>query len=187
MEYLVRTDDAGISYGGFRWAPLGEWTEAPDWDPAPRCGGGLHGQHPSASGYRGGGSRVVLAEIDGPLVTIGVDKIKVRRARIVAVDDLSAAPAHWPGNLDLAGCTALRALPKGLKVGSHLDLRGCSALQALPEGLTVGSSLSLLGCSALRALPKGLTVGSTLDLRGCSALRALPKDLKVEGEIYGRP
>jgi hypothetical protein len=40
---MLRTcQDDGTSYGGFRW-PLAGPVKAPDWDPEPRCGGGLHG------------------------------------------------------------------------------------------------------------------------------------------------
>ena len=31
-NWIVRTDNNGESYGGFRWNGIGEWTEAPDWD-----------------------------------------------------------------------------------------------------------------------------------------------------------
>jgi len=34
----------GTSYGGFQWPlTVGESVEAPDWNPTPECGGGLHG------------------------------------------------------------------------------------------------------------------------------------------------
>ena len=40
---VMRTCSADLSaYGGFRW-PNGGEVSAPDWDPTPRCGGGLHG------------------------------------------------------------------------------------------------------------------------------------------------
>ena len=41
--YLLRTSDKdGKSHGGFRWPKEG-YVEAPDWNPEPTCGGGLHG------------------------------------------------------------------------------------------------------------------------------------------------
>ncbi len=41
--YVLRSDRPdGVSHGGFRWPESGP-VEAPDWDPTPRCGGGLHG------------------------------------------------------------------------------------------------------------------------------------------------
>ena len=41
--YLLRTSDKdGKSHGGFQWPKEG-YVEAPDWNPEPTCGGGLHG------------------------------------------------------------------------------------------------------------------------------------------------
>lgn len=41
--YLLRTSDKdGKSHGGFQWPKEG-YVEAPDWNPKPTCGGGLHG------------------------------------------------------------------------------------------------------------------------------------------------
>ena len=40
--YGLRTCNADMtSYYGFKWKKRG-WVEAPDWDPTPECGGGLH-------------------------------------------------------------------------------------------------------------------------------------------------
>ena len=40
---VLRTCAADLtSHGGFRWPDSGA-VECPDWDPTPRCGGGLHG------------------------------------------------------------------------------------------------------------------------------------------------
>jgi hypothetical protein len=136
-NWMIRRDVAGIAHNGFRWSPLGEWTEAPDWDEQPRCGGGLHGCNYRAAGQYSDGARLVFCETDGPQIVIDGDKIKVRRARIMMID----------------------ALPDGLTVGGSLYLSGCSGLTALPDGLTVGGWLNLRGCSGLTALPDGLTVG----------------------------
>src|SRR3990167_9964192 len=80
---MLRTCDAnGSSHEGFVW-PLtrGALATAPDWDPTPECGGGLHG-------LRGGegdwcqfsiapDAVWIVAVIDADAVDIG-DKIKVR-------------------------------------------------------------------------------------------------------------
>jgi hypothetical protein len=100
---------------------------------------------------------------------------------------------------DLEGCTALRGLPEGLKVGS-LILRGCVSLESLPEGLDVyfldisgctgitswprrGSiqvgRLTARGCAQLRSLPPWLNRVAQLDLRDCRNLGALPEGLIV--------
>jgi hypothetical protein len=39
---LKQVNEDGTAHGGFRWPESGP-VEAPDWDPAPVCGGGLHG------------------------------------------------------------------------------------------------------------------------------------------------
>jgi len=42
-SYVLRTCSKNIeSYNGFKWPKEG-YVEAPDWDPTPRCGNGLHG------------------------------------------------------------------------------------------------------------------------------------------------
>lgn len=144
MIKFLRTDDGtGRSYGGFQWKPAGKWTEAPDWNDRPVCGGGLHGQFREASGCGGEGKSVVLCETDCTPVIIDGNKAKVRRARIIARDDLkNFKPLEFNGDLDLS-CTSLISLPNDLKVGGSLDLRGCSRLTSLPEGLEVGGSLYL--------------------------------------------
>ena len=45
MQLALRTcDQDGSSYGGFQWPlEVGAKVVAPDWDPEPECGGGLHG------------------------------------------------------------------------------------------------------------------------------------------------
>lgn len=71
MGYLLRTCGSdGSSHGGFRW-PLrvGAAVEAPDWDPSPRCGGGLHG--------------LLSGEGDGSLLNWSADAVWL----VVEVDD----------------------------------------------------------------------------------------------------
>ena len=101
--------------------------------------------------------------------------------------------------LDLQGCTGLRALPDGLRVGS-LILRDCISLESLPHGLDVyflditgctgiadwprrGSiqvgRLTARGCAQLRTLPRWMTRLAQLDLRDCRNLAALPEGLVV--------
>ncbi len=111
------------------------------------------------------------------------------------------------GVLDLTGCSALVALPRGLVVGKELILTGCSALSTLPDdmilegslelkncksltalptfpsGLKIVGDLSFSDCTGLSVLPDGLTVGGNLDLARCKSLTALPKSLKVKGSL----
>ena len=122
-KWMLRRSNEGKSVSsdakGFQWQPVGEWTEAPDWDPAPRCGGGLHGNGPLSKGYWEGGGNIDFCVVDGDMVDIDdAEKVKVRRAMIVLRD----------------------TLPGGLSVGGFLDLEG-TQITALPDGLSVGGRI----------------------------------------------
>jgi hypothetical protein len=98
-DFLLKTVHAdGAARGGFQW-PLDEGAEviAPDWDPTPVCGGGLHGLLNGA----GNGGLVdwstdavwIVAEIpDGETVVDLDDKVKVRRCIVRHVGDKTSAP-----------------------------------------------------------------------------------------------
>jgi hypothetical protein len=114
---------------------------------------------------------------------------------------ISALPAdlNVEYRIDLEGCTALRSLPDGLKVGS-LILRDCISLETLPEELDVyfldvsgctaigrwparGSiqvgRMAARGCGQLTCLPPWIRRLAQLDLRDCANLRELPPELIV--------
>jgi hypothetical protein len=107
-NWMIRFDNDGKSYNGFKWEPIGEWTEAPDWNRKEQCGNGLHGQSPKGAGYCQRGSRMVLCETKGQQVVIGGDKVKVQYAMIVATNQ--DIPAVFIENLT--------------QVGGSLDLDG---------------------------------------------------------------
>ncbi len=188
-NWIIRRSDNGKSHGGFVWQPLGEWTEAPDWNPSLECGGGLHGNGPKTSPsecHWSDGSRLEFCEVGPEFVRVygkPDGKIKCRKARILMINALPDG-LKVGGSLYLRGCTGLTALPEGLKVGGDLDLRGCTGLTALPDGLKVSGYLDLSRCTGLTALPDGLTVGGDLDLSRCTGLTALPKGLTVGGALY---
>jgi hypothetical protein len=98
--------------------------------------------------------------------------------------------------LNLAGCTALRELPKGLQV-HRLNVNDCTALTQLPAGLSAHSitaqrsgltslppdlqvsyKLDLTDCKSLQSLPDYLRTG-TLTVRGCTQLEKLPDGLSI--------
>ena len=133
-NWMLRRSDNGQAYGGFQWNPIGEWTEAPDWDPTPKCGGGLHGSAPEAWGYFTDYSSIDFCITDGERVIIDDSKIKVSRAMVLLRN----------------------SLPEGLTVGGWLDLRG-TQIASLPEGLTVGGGLVLSG-TQITSLPEGVVV-----------------------------
>jgi len=177
-NWIVRTDNDGTSYGGFKWSPLGEWTEAADWSDEANCQGGLFGQDAKNFGFCKKGSRFVFCETDGKHIAVG-NKCKVRRARILIINDLPKS-LQFGGSLDLEG-TQITSLPEGLSVGGYLNLEG-TQITSLPEGLSVGWSLYLRG-TQITSLPEGLSVGWSLYLRG-TQITSLPEGLSVGGSIY---
>jgi hypothetical protein len=85
-NWMIRFDNDGVAYGGFRWNPSGEWTIATNWKMRAKCGNGLHGQSINGCGYCQAGSRLVLCETDGKQIAIDGNKIKVKKAKIIAVN-----------------------------------------------------------------------------------------------------
>ena len=143
----LRMSQDGIGENGFYWAAVGQWTIAPDWDPQPRCGGGLHSQGPGGWGVTTQGTRAELIEYAAPPVVVEGTKLKGPRARIVAIDTEAWALAwrwtegRWPGSIDLRDYP--HQLPAGLRyVGGSLILGGYP--YPLPAELTyVGGDLTL--------------------------------------------
>ena len=84
-QYILRTTNSdGTSRGGFQWnLEIGGETVAPDWNPHPECGGGLHGFLNGA----GDGSLAdwsddalwLVVSTEGDIVDLGV-KVKFERA-----------------------------------------------------------------------------------------------------------
>ena len=166
-RWMIRADNDGVSPGanakGFRWAPPGEWTRAPDFNTEKTCGGGLHGQDATWGGYIDG-RRLVFCEHRGGYVG-GIDgnKIKVEEARILLIGELPEG-LKFAGSLDLSG-RDLNGVTLPESVGGSLDLGGCDLTgKTLPE--SVGGSLDLRGCDLTNVtLPQ--SVGGWLDLSGC--------------------
>jgi hypothetical protein len=83
------------SHGGFRWPESGP-CEAPDWNPEPICGGGLHGL-----AWGEGGSDYLSVDADAKwlvvladattLVDIDGDKVKFPRGEVVYCGDRTGA------------------------------------------------------------------------------------------------
>ena len=157
-EWMVRFDNDGVAYDNFLWKPLGEWTVAPDWNPKPCCGYGLHGQGPGGFGHTCSGSRFAFCII-GDKVVINKNKIKTNRAKIIAVNDeafhmlLKACNGNFLGSLDLRKYG--HSLPKSFThCGGSLYLGNYS--HSLPEGFThCGGKLTLNNYD--HPLPKSFT------------------------------
>ena len=165
-QWILRRSDNGVSHHGFKWASIGCWTVAPDWNKKNECGGGLHGNGPSTAPDEcnwSSGTLLEFCEIGAEHVSIGGPhgKIKTKRARILLINELPEGLKKFVGSLDLQGCTGITSLPAGLKeVNGSLDLQGTGITQ----------------------LPEGLHVGGYLDLHG-TKIKEIPKDLKVDGEV----
>lgn len=135
--WMVRNSTDGKGYGGFPWSPAGEWTTAPDWNKGAVCEGGLFGQGPGGYGMIKEGNRFELCETDKLRVVVEDEKIKTKRAKIVAINtDALAALSYlcdgkFPGSLR---GTSITSLPEGLHVGGYLDLSGTS-ITKIPKHL----------------------------------------------------
>lgn len=94
-NWIIRYSSDGKSYGGF------QWTEAPDWNERPVCGGGLHGCGPTSGGdfIPDGVTRLEFCETSGPHVVVEGNKEKVKRARILLVDEIPANLTEFKGRL----------------------------------------------------------------------------------------
>ena len=123
-NWMVRTDNDGVSHDGFQWAPIGEWTKCPRWGAttiADCTSGGLFGQGPGGFGHCHRGSRFVFCETAGNRLVVENEKIKVRVARILyvgqdAIDALNfVCHGNFPGSLYLSGCDL-----KGITLPAHL-------------------------------------------------------------------
>jgi hypothetical protein len=140
-QWMIRMDHDGVSFGEFRWAPIGEWTAAPDWTAEAECEGGLFGQGPGDGehSYCKPGTRLVLCETRGPRIRVDGNKIKVPAARIVAVDGM--IPARFFGHVSLHLGSYPHALAALTQVGGNLFLGSYPhALAALTQ---VGGYLDL--------------------------------------------
>ena len=172
-NWIIRADNDGEAYGGFRWNGVGEWTTAPDWNPAPECGGGLHGQDITHGGYVTG-KRVVFCDTKGRHVVVGDDKVKVKAARILCIGLPKIKKIK--GSLSLRGCD-LKGLTLPQTIGGSLYLSGCD-LKGITLPQTIGGWLDLSGCD-LKGLTLPQTIGGWLDLRGCDLSQIeIPQKLK---------
>ena len=182
-RWMIRADNDGVSpsssANGFRWAPPGHWTTAPDFNTRQECGGGLHGQDATWGGYSEG-TRLVFCEHRGGYVG-GIDgnKVKVESARILLVGELPLG-LQINGSLDLHGCD-LTGVTLPQSVGGSLNLSGCD-LTGITLPQHVGGSLDLHGCN-LTGVTLPQSVGGSLYLSGCD-LTGITLPQSVGGEIY---
>ena len=180
-NWMLRMDDDGVAYGGFRWSPLGEWTET-DWSEKATCNsGGLFGQNAKAAGYCKAGTRLVLCETEGNQVVVEGNKIKVKRARIIAINEDIPTEFFAVKNvsLDLRKYTGGRLTLTS--VGGYLHVRPNASLDA-PALTSVGGYLDVSENASLDA-PALTSVGGSLYVRPNASLDA-PALTSVGGYLY---
>jgi len=84
MLMLKIVDKDRRAYGGFQWPESGP-VECPDWDPRPKCGGGLHGWESGEGSYRhsfNDGVFLVVRADDADVLRLD-GKVKIRRGEVV--------------------------------------------------------------------------------------------------------
>lgn len=105
---MLRTCSAQMTgHGGFKW-PRSGYVEAPDWNPAAVCGGGLHGLlwGEGDAGYLSvaEGAVWMVVEVDaGEVVSIDGDKVKVPRGNVVFAGQRHEATAFLMADPGAAG------------------------------------------------------------------------------------
>ena len=92
-QYILKTlPPDGKAYNGFQWAlEVGATVKAPDWNPEPKCGGGLHGWLKGEGNGRIGhiereGCLWLVLEAD-EVVNIDNEKVKFPECKILFVGD----------------------------------------------------------------------------------------------------
>ena len=104
-RYILKTVQAdGSAYGNFQWPlEVGAEVVAPDWDPTPDCGGGLHGLLNGVGNGGlldwGDGAVWVVAKVPkkAQLIDLG-DKVKVSRCKVVFVGNQLSATSFLQEN-----------------------------------------------------------------------------------------
>jgi len=97
MNYILKTlPHDGKSYNDFQWAlEVGATVEAPDWNPEPKCGGGLHGWldglgDGSIGHIQKEGCLWLVLEAD-EVVSIDNEKVKFPNCKILHIGDRLSA------------------------------------------------------------------------------------------------
>jgi hypothetical protein len=111
--YVLRVCSCDMtSHGGFQWPESG-LVEAPDWDPTPKCGNGLHGwlhgegDVSVAIGHEDPSSRWLIVAVDRDSVVDLGGKVKFPRGEVIYCGSRDAVVAEMrrlcPGRATLYG------------------------------------------------------------------------------------
>ena len=112
-HWMLRYDNDGKSYGGYKCAPVGEWNTCPKWNENTKAdceSGGFFGQGPQASGYLHDGTRVCFCETRGPMCLVDDVKVKWREFRVLYTQNEALAALNYVTGGRWAG--SLRILPR---------------------------------------------------------------------------
>ena len=125
---------SGAGHVDFTWPGVGGEAVAPDWDPEPRCGGGLHGWLWGAGSVEDSGAGWAFSEPDVVWLVVEVDatsvvslsggkKVKFPRGTVVVESDLAACAAfigrHVSNNVAIIGGTASAGYHGTATAGDH--------------------------------------------------------------------
>ena len=144
--FLRTCNSDGTSYEGFQWnLEIGGITEAPDWNPEPECGGGLHGLlHGKGDGENLDHSKDALwmaCEALGPIVDID-HKIKTSKAKTLFVGDRKGATDF----LIASGCNPAEVVGAFITGGDSSKIIGAdwSTLTGGDDSIITGGRWSTL-------------------------------------------
>ena len=122
--FLRTCNSDGTSHDGFKWnLEIGGITEAPDWNPEPKCGSGLHG----LLNGKGNGAYLnssedalwMVCEALGPIVDID-RKIKTSKAKTLFVGDRKDATDF----LIASGCNPSEVVGAFITGGDYSTVSG---------------------------------------------------------------
>ena len=121
--WMIRRSNNGAScHNGFQWAPIGEWTVAPDWNPVKECGGGLHGNGPLSKGHWANGRDIDFCAVEN-VVDIDGEKIKCEKAMVLLRNELPYIKS-FVGDFNVSGCDLSNIkLPES--IGGSIYASGC--------------------------------------------------------------
>ena len=196
MLILKLTNHKRQSHGGFQWPEAGP-VECDDWDPTPKCGGGLHGWANGEGAYRhdfNDGQWLVVNVADALVVSVdGGDKVKFPGGEVVycgtregAVEILTASGSLSSGSDPAWACltpdqcreVAFRAADRAIHVYAPHRLRvrgdetGALTLEALPQIVDIATALQAKDAAADASYAASASASSAADAADYAAAAA---------------
>ena len=204
MLILKLTNHKRQSRGGFQWPEAGP-VECEDWDPTPRCGGGLHGWANGEGAYRhdfNDGQWLVVNVADALVVSVdGGEKVKFPKGEVVycgtregAVKILTASGSLSSGSDPAWACltpdqcrdVAFRAADRAIHVYAPHRLRargddaGARTLEALPKIVDIATALQAKDAASHASYAASASAASAAD----AAFYAAAADADADAYAY---